>query len=154
MRIRGVTESWNGLDANGQVGGSPTIVSTSLPRGVRVANLTRSDIGSEIEIDYPLHVFDQQNGFLEGEVQLAFVLFEADVWPNPVNEATYTLANGEPRMFTYCSAQQHYDVGSVFTTRPPDGWNSPVYPAGIPDTHFISTFSRSNSYIRYNTETY
>ena len=154
LRIRGVLESWNGLDSDGQVGGRPTVVSTSRPTGMSIKNIGRNEIGSEIEIDYPLHFLEEDSKFLEDEVQLAFVLFEADVWPNDVSQATYRLANGEQRMFKYCSAQEHYDVGSVFTSMPPADFRSPIFPSGIPDTQYISFFSRQNQSIRYNTEIY
>ena len=154
LRIRGVMESWNGLDASGEVAGRQTIVSTTHPMGIRVKNLTRAELGSELEIDYPLHDAWDQQEFLNGEVQLAFVLFEADVWPNSVNQASYKLANGEPRMFTYSSAQEPYDVAQIFAASSPEGWRSPVFPSGIPDSQLISTFSQQNQSIRYNTETY
>lgn len=156
IRVRAYLESWNGVSDDGRGEHFETIRSGTSPYGVHVRSFSREEIlnGEVVEIDYPLHEGWDATEFMDGGVQLVYVIFEADTWPNSVVEASYALANGDPRLIKYASAQEHYDIGCVFGAKPPENWRSPVYPQGISDSQLISNFSKRTSGIFITTEEY
>jgi len=156
IRVRAFLESWDGVSDDGRGEHFETIRSGTSPYGVPVRNFSREEIrgGEVVEIDYPLHEGWEATEFMKDGVQLVYVIFEADTWPNSVVEASYALANGDPRLVKYASAQEHYDIGCVFGAKSPENWYSPVYPQGIPDSQLISNFSKRTSGIFITTEEY
>ena len=153
VRMRAYIESVSGVDADGVAIQSETHRSTSSPLGITVRNFTRDEIIGKhtIELDYPIVGNWEINDFDKDAVQLSYVLFEADVWPNSINEASYQLPNGDSRLFKYSSAQEHYDIGGIFGAKPPEQWTSPAYPEGVQDSQMIWNFSRKDQDIFFTT---
>ena len=156
IRVRAYLESWDGVSHDGRGDDFQTVRSTNSPAGIPLRNFSREEVlnGEMVEVDYTLHEGWQAEEFLNDGVQLVYVIFEADTWPNNIGEATYSLANGDPRLVKYSSAQEHYDVGCVFGTKPPANWRSPVYPNGIQDSQLISNYSKRSPGIFISTEEY
>ena len=156
IRVRAYLESWDGVSDDGRGEHFETIRSGNSPSGVHLRNFSREEIlsGEVVEVDYPLHEGWEVKEFMNDGVQLVYVIFEADTWPNTVAQASYALANGDPRLVKYASAQEPYDVGSIFGAKSPENWRSPVFPQGIPDSQMIANFSKRTPAIYITTEEY
>ena len=157
VHIKAVLEYWNGLNYRGEAMDVPCDRSTFTPRGMPVRVFSRQEInqGTMVELDYHLHDNWEVDNFMEDEVAYVYVLFESDVWPNGYKQASFNLPSGEERVMEYSSAQPFYDLNVVFGIRSPEGWQSAVYPNGIPETQLIDRFVREGSdEIFYNTEVY
>ena len=84
VRVRAYIETMNGLDADGRASDIRVAHSANSPAGVPVRSFTREEINGKqmVELKYVLHEGWDVQDFEKDGVQLSYVIFEADVWPN------------------------------------------------------------------------
>ena len=130
INVRVYLESWDGLDHNDEIADYKASRSTDNPRGYRVRNFSRQEIAEKLTVDvnYMLHDDWGDDEFLNDGVQMVFVIFEDDVWPNVSNKCSHQLTNGDLRLYSYRGAQDPYDVRGVFRTTSPEGWKQRIIP--------------------------